>query len=157
MWLQKWLICVCKKPLQLCLLDAIDQVQRGSGVTSAWRPLGILIEGQKHPVIETDIFLYIHYIHTVILFWVETVLVWCWSSSRLCIRWQLQWHQIKLNHNFTLPLRIWLALGRHWSYFQIIFTQKYIKHYLFLLLYICFETDTFLWLTIIIIFVIFLC
>ena len=96
--------------------------------------------------------IYIQYIHTVILFWVGTVLVWCWSSSGLCTRWQLQWPQIKLNHNFTLTLRIWLALNRHWSYSQNIFTQKYIKHDLFLLIYICFDNDTVLWLSIIIIF-----
>ena len=31
---------------------------------------------------------------------------------------------------------------RYWSYSQNIFTEKYIKHFLFLFLYICFDTDT---------------
>ena len=51
--------------------------------------------------------IYRHTVYTYSNFlWVGTVLVWCWSSFGLCIRWQLQWPQIKLNHNFTHTLRI---------------------------------------------------
>ena len=109
---------------------------------------------------------YIHaystYTHTVILFWLDTVLVWCWSSGS-CIQLQLQWPQTKSSHSFTFPLRIWSALNRHCSYFHNIFAQlwlflleKDVRHYLFLLLYICFwHRNCFVIFTKIIIFVIF--
>ena len=54
--------------------------------------------------------------------------------------------QILSSHRITF-----LALNRHWSYFQLItqldlfLLKNDFNHYLFLLLYVCFDTDAVLW------------
>ena len=46
---------------------------RGGGVTSAWSPLGNFMEGQAHPVIETDIFSDLFgkiFVHSICVFFI---------------------------------------------------------------------------------------
>ena len=59
----------------------------GLGVTSEWSPLGNFIEGQAHPVIETDIFsdvfckIFVHSIYVFFQFFFSLSFKWPYSPK----------------------------------------------------------------------------